>query len=280
VRHGDVDVDDHVDHDRRSVESPPLEAPHAPGAPDQSASWRLPIQATPSERTPPEAPTRSVSGDGAHTPDAARAGGESAPASESASEPRPTRTAPITADPAPLGLAAFALTTFVLSLFNSGLLPEAGEPVVFGLAFAYGGLAQLLAGMWEFRTGNTFGATAFTSYGAFWISFALLEVFFADRIPEAELAVYMGWTLIAWAIFTTYMYVASFKVTGAVNIVFLLLAATFYLLGIGDVTGTEIVTRIGGFVGIVTALAGWYASFAIVTNATFRQKVLPVKELD
>ena len=223
-----------------------------------------------------------MSGDGAHTPDpdAARAGGESAPASESASEPRPTRTAPITADPAPLGLAAFALTTFVLSLFNSGLLPEAGEPVVFGLAFAYGGLAQLLAGMWEFRTGNTFGATAFTSYGAFWISFALLEVFFADRIPEAELDVYLGWTLIAWAIFTTYMYVASFKVTGAVNIVFLLLAATLYLLGIGDVTGTEIVTRIGGFVGIVTAFAAWYASFAIVTNATFRQKVLPVKELD
>ena len=281
ARPRDVDDVDVVD-DRRSVGSPPLEAPHAPGAPEQSAPWRLPIQAPTSERTPSEVPTRPVSGDGARTPDrdAAPAGGDLAPTSEPPSEPRPTRTAPITADPAPLGLAAFALTTFVLSLFNSGLLPEAGEPVVFGLAFAYGGLAQLLAGMWEFRTGNTFGATAFTSYGAFWISFALLEVFFADRIPEAELAVYMGWTLIAWAIFTTYMYVASFKVTGAVNIVFLLLAATFYLLGIGDVTGTEIVTRIGGFVGIVTALAGWYASFAIVTNATFRQKVLPVKELD
>ncbi len=201
-------------------------------------------------------------------------------AREIGSQARPTRTAPITADPAPLGLAAFALTTFVLSLFNSGLLPEAGEPVVFGLAFAYGGLAQLLAGMWEFRTGNTFGATAFTSFGAFWISFALLEVFFADRIPEAELDLYLGWTLIAWAIFTSYMYVASFRVTGAVNVVFLLLAATFYLLGLGDVTGTDIVTRIGGFVGIAAALAAWYASFAIVTNESFRQKVLPVKELD
>ena len=223
-----------------------------------------------------------MGGHGPRPPERDAGSGVPGPAgsAEVGSEARPTRVAPITADPAPLGLAAFALTTFVLSLFNSGLLPEAGEPVVFGLAFAYGGLAQLLAGMWEFRIGNTFGATAFTSFGAFWISFALLEVFFADQIPEAELDLYLGWTLIAWAIFTSYMYIASFKVTGAVNVVFLLLATTFYLLGLGDVTGTEIVTQIGGFVGLVTALAAWYASFAIVTNATFRQKVLPVKELD
>src|SRR5919199_5489727 len=81
------------------------------------------------------------------------------------------RLMPVIANPAPLGLAGFALTTFVLSLFNAGVLDEAGEPVVLGLALAYGGGAQLLAGMWEFRTGNTFGATAFTSYGAFWLSF-------------------------------------------------------------------------------------------------------------
>src|SRR3954470_22413868 len=83
------------------------------------------------------------------------------------------------ADPGPLGLAAFALTTFVLSMFNAGLVGSAGEPVVLGVALAYGGLAQLLAGMWEFRTGNTFGAVAFTSYGAFWLSFAALVQFFA-----------------------------------------------------------------------------------------------------
>src|SRR4051794_32422338 len=86
-----------------------------------------------------------------------------------ATEDSPTHVRPITADPGPLGLAAFALTTFVLSMFNAGLVSEAGEAIVFGLALAYGGLAQLLAGMWEFRTGNTFGATAFTSYGAFWL---------------------------------------------------------------------------------------------------------------
>src|SRR3954454_20298373 len=91
-------------------------------------------------------------------------------------------TKPVTADPAPLGLAAFALTTFVLSFFNSGLMGEAGLPIVLGLALAYGGLAQLLAGMWEFRTGNTFGATAFTSFGAFWLSFWAFEQFFAKDI--------------------------------------------------------------------------------------------------
>ena len=90
------------------------------------------------------------------------------------------------ADPGPLGLAAFALTTFVLSFFNAGLVAT-GEPIVFGLAFAYGGLAQLLAGMWEFRTGNTFGAVAFTSYGAFWLSFWAFEQFFADKIPAGRL---------------------------------------------------------------------------------------------
>src|SRR4051812_49511812 len=93
--------------------------------------------------------------------------------------------APSIGDPAPLGLAAFALTTFVLSMFNSGLVSEKGVPVVLGLALAYGGLAQLLAGMWEFRTGNTFGAVAFTSYGAFWLSFWAFEVFYAKDITDA-----------------------------------------------------------------------------------------------
>src|SRR5216110_4108673 len=90
------------------------------------------------------------------------------------------------ADPGPLGLAAFALTTFVLSMFNADLVGSGGEPVVLGLALAYGGIAQLLAGMWEFRTGNTFGAVAFSSYGAFWISFWALVTFFAPKIPAAD----------------------------------------------------------------------------------------------
>src|SRR6195952_2466890 len=123
------------------------------------------------------------------------------------------RTQPVTADPGPLGLAAFALTTFVLSMFNSGLQSEKGIPVVLGLALAYGGLAQLLAGMWEFRTGNTFGATAFTSFGAFWLSFWVLVEFLAKDIPAADAGHAIGLYLIAWGIFTTYMFVASLRTT-------------------------------------------------------------------
>src|SRR3954449_2134150 len=135
------------------------------------------------------------------------------------------------ADPGPLGLAAFALTTFVLSMFNAGLVADKGEPIVFGLAFAYGGLAQLLAGMWEFRTGNTFGATAFTSYGAFWLSFWAFEQFFAkDVTDKTALAHSVGLFLIAWGIFTAYMFVASLRVSVAVSVVFALLAATFIVL--------------------------------------------------
>src|SRR5690242_5129251 len=136
------------------------------------------------------------------------------------------------ADPAPLGLAAFALTTFVLSFFNAGLVGKGGEPVVLGLALAYGGFAQLLAGMWEFRNNNTFGATAFASFGAFWISFFVLEQFEGSKIPASHLGAAVGLYLIAWGIFTTYMWVASFRVSAAVMLVFLLQAVTFIVLGI------------------------------------------------
>jgi len=183
------------------------------------------------------------------------------------------------ADPGPLGLAAFALTTFVLSMFNSGLMGEGGEPIVFGLAFAYGGLAQLLAGMWEFRTGNTFGATAFTSYGAFWLSFFVFVTFFASKIPEADAGHAVGLYLIAWGIFTAYMFVASLRTTAAIAAVFGLLTVTFILLGIGDAGGNESITKLGGYVGLATALAAWYASFAVVTNSTFGRTMLPVKPL-
>jgi uncharacterized protein len=190
-------------------------------------------------------------------------------------------TKPITADPGPLGLAAFALTTFVLSFFNSGLMSEKGIPIVLGLALAYGGLAQLLAGMWEFRTGNTFGSTAFTSYGAFWLSFWAFEQFFAKDITDkTQLAHSVGLYLIGWGIFTTYMFVASLRVSVAVSLVFALLAATFLLLGIGNATETESIVHAGGFVGIATAIAAWYASFAAVTNSTFGRTVLPVRELN
>jgi succinate-acetate transporter protein len=183
------------------------------------------------------------------------------------------------ADPGPLGLAAFAMTTFVLSMFNSELVSATGEPVVLGLALAYGGIAQLLAGMWEFRTGNTFGALAFSSFGAFWISFFILVTFNVGDIPEADAGHAIGLYLWAWAIFTGYMFVASLRTTGAVALVFFLLTITFMLLAIGDSGAHENVTKWGGYVGLATALAAWYASFAGVTNSTFGRTVLPVMPL-
>jgi uncharacterized protein len=170
------------------------------------------------------------------------------------------------------------MTTFVLSMFNSNLVDAKGTPVVLGLALAYGGIAQLLAGMWEFRTGNTFGAVAFTSFGAFWISFWALNVFYAKQIGgNAGHAV--GVYLWAWAIFTAYMTIAAMRTSGAVLLVFTLLTITFVLLAIGNTGPHPTVLHWGGYLGLATAAAAWYASFAAVTNSTFGRTVLPVVPL-
>jgi uncharacterized protein len=182
------------------------------------------------------------------------------------------------ADPGPLGLAGFAMTTFVLSMFNSNLVDEKGVPVVLALALAYGGIVQLIAGLWEFRTGNTFGAVAFCSYGAFWLSFWALNVFYAKQIG-GNVGHSVGLYLWAWAIFTAYMTVAALRVNLAVLTVFALLTATFILLAIGAVGAHPTVTHWGGYIGLATAAVAWYASFAAVTNSTFGRVVLPVMPL-
>jgi succinate-acetate transporter protein len=133
--------------------------------------------------------------------------------------------------------------------------------------------------MWEFRTGNTFGATAFTSYGAFWVSFWLLVHFYAAKIPAADAGHAIGLYLIAWGIFTAYMFIASLRTTGAVALVFILLAITFIVLGIGNAGGTSGIVKLGGWFGLAAALAAWYASFAEVTNATFGRIVFPTVPL-
>src|ERR1700761_8030193 len=191
------------------------------------------------------------------------------------------------ADPGPLGLAGFAGTTFMLSLINAGLVgspkaPGGGLlPMVAALALAYGGAAQLLAGIWEFRTGNTFGAVAFCSYGAFWISFYFVVQSVGKNAPT-EVFSGLGLYLWMWGIFTTYMFICSLRTTGAIAIVFLLLAITFIILGIGNsaLAGTLKVTngtiKLGGYIGIVTAIAAWYASFAAVINSTFGRTIAPV----
>jgi succinate-acetate transporter protein len=183
------------------------------------------------------------------------------------------------ADPGPLGLAGFAMTTFVLSMFNADLVGKGGEPIVLGLALAYGGIAQVLAGMWEFRTGNTFGAVAFTSFGAFWLSYWAFVQFFAKSVPAKDAGHAVGLYLIAWGIFTLYMFVASLRTTAAVALVFLLLTITFFLLGIGNAGAHTNIVKAGGWAGLVTAAAAWYASFAAVVNSTFARVVMPIVPL-
>lgn len=184
---------------------------------------------------------------------------------------------PTIADPAPLGLAAFAGTTFVLSVFNAGLIKDPRlEAVVLPLALFYGGLGQLLAGMWEFKKANTFGATAFTSYGAFWMSFFLLINTDAAKLPAGTAYKAVGLYLLMWAIFTGYMTIASFRVSGAVALVFVVLFLTFVLLTVAELGQNPSIGKIGGWLGIVTAILAWYTSCAGVVNATWRRVVLPV----
>jgi hypothetical protein len=187
------------------------------------------------------------------------------------------------ADPGPLGLAGFAGTTFFLSVVNTNMLGASAQGVVLGLALFYGGLAQLLAGMWEFVKGNTFGAVAFTSFGAFWMSFWYLLNHLPAGAKFEDTVHGVGVYLLMWAIFTAYMTVAATRVSVAVLAVFALLTLTFIALAIGWLGYSEADfaknssgwVNLGGWLGLLTALAAWYASFAAVTNSTFKRTVLP-----
>jgi len=191
----------------------------------------------------------------------------------------PENTVPLVADPAPLGLAGFAFTTLLLSLVNTQILPKSTEVLVLSMALTFGGLAQFVAGMWAFKRGNTFAATAFTSYGAFWLSFYLLVVVFIPLVPKtagaSDISNFVGWYLLAWGIFTAYMFIASLAGARAVQLVFLLLAITFVVLAIGNFGTSSGTVQLGGYIGLATAAAAIYASFADVVNANFKRKVLP-----
>jgi uncharacterized protein len=188
------------------------------------------------------------------------------------------------ADPGPLGLAGFAGTTFFLSVVNTNMLGASVQTIVLGLALFYGGLAQLLAGMWEFVKGNTFGAVAFTSYGAFWLSFWYLLNHLPTDAPAKDLLHGVGVYLLVWTIFTAYMAIGASRVSGAVLAVFVLLALTFLVLTIGWLSestadfaaNSNFWINAGGWLGILTAIAAWYTSFAAVTNWAFKRVVMPV----
>ena len=185
------------------------------------------------------------------------------------------------ADPAPLGLAAFALTTFLLSAKNAAWTD--GTNAWLGYAFAYGGLAQLLAGMWEFRNRNVFGATAFSTYGGFWIGLGLYvrlveptAVKTGGANAESLVQNDLGWILLAFAIFNTYMLIMSTQVNKAVFAVFLTLEATEIVLFIGNLSHSTGTVKLGGWIGVLTALVAWYTSAAGVANGTPGRISLPV----
>jgi succinate-acetate transporter protein len=196
--------------------------------------------------------------------------------------PAPTLYATAVADPAPLGLAAFALTTFLLSGHNATFIPDV---IWLGPALFYGGLAQLLAGMWEFRNRNVFGATAFSTYGGFWLGLGIVVVlagttklgaaFAGANLPNA-----LAWFLLAFAIFNFYMLLWSTRINIAVFGVFLTLQITEVLLVIGffrEAHGhSAYVTHVGGWAGIVTAAVAWYTSAAGVVNGMSPMPVVPV----
>ncbi|HLJ35440.1 MAG TPA: acetate uptake transporter [Ktedonobacteraceae bacterium] len=188
------------------------------------------------------------------------------------------RTAPVavaTANPAPLGLSAFALTTFVLSAANAQLFPLADVTVLVGVAFFYGGLAQMLAGMWEFKAGNTFGATAFTSYGAFWIAVAAVVQFKLAGPGTAG----FGWFLLGWTIFTGMMFLGTLRSNLALLGVFGFLFLAYLALTIGDLGSSTTWNIIGGWLGIITAIVAWYTALAGVlasVKAPFQLPTFPL----
>jgi len=171
------------------------------------------------------------------------------------------------ANPAPLGLCGFALTTFVLSAFNAGLFTHA--EVVIGLALFYGGLGQLLAGMWEFRAGNTFGALAFSSYGAFWLAagWALQN---HQLLNDG-----FGYFLVGWAIFTFIALLATLRTNLALMSVFFFLTLTFIALALGAFAGSDTWVKIGGWLGIITAALAWYTAAAGLLSSVKGSFTLP-----
>ncbi|HMC47473.1 MAG TPA: acetate uptake transporter [Caballeronia sp.] len=177
-----------------------------------------------------------------------------------------------TPNPASLGLAGFALTTWLLSMINAGWFTGDSMGMVLAVAFAYGGTAQALAGLMEIPRGNTFGATAFLSYGAFWWSLALFVLFLHDKVPAA----FIGWYLFLWGVFTLYMWVATWRSARALQLVFFVLWITFFVLAASEWTGLVWLHHAGGYCGLVTAALAFYLSAAEIINETHGRSVLPV----
>ena len=178
------------------------------------------------------------------------------------------------ANPAPLGLMGFGMTTVLLNLHNAGFFGLGAMILAMGLF--YGGIAQIIAGIMEFKKGNTFGTTAFISYGAFWISLVFLLVLPKLGLAEAASKVAMGYYLLMWGVFTLFMFFATLKTNKALQFVFASLVLLFFLLAAGDFTGNSMITTIAGFEGIICGLSAIYLAMAEVLNGSFGRTILPI----
>ncbi len=177
-------------------------------------------------------------------------------------------------NPAPLGLAAFGLTTVLLNLVNAEIIPHASIGMILPMGMFFGGLCQIFAGNWETKVGNTFGATAFTSYGAFWLAFATMVVFellgVIDAVPTAGLAAFLA----GWGVFTFYMTIATLKKAKALLFVFASLTVLFFLLAMGQYNHS--IHLLAGYEGLVCGSSALYLSAADVINETYGREVLPI----
>jgi len=179
----------------------------------------------------------------------------------------------LTANPAPLGLLGFGLTTVLLNIHNAGLFPM--NSMILAMGIAYGGIAQIMACAMEYKKGNTFGTVAFGSYGLFWWSFVLLLVLPKMNLAAAPDNLAVASYLAMWGLFTLVMFIGTLKLSRGLQIIFGALAILFFLLAIGDVTGNSTITLIAGYEGIFTGFAAVYVGLAQVLNETYGRDVLP-----
>jgi succinate-acetate transporter protein len=196
-----------------------------------------------------------------------------------AAQPEARPAAPATGawgNSAPLGLAAFAVTTFMLSMINAKLMPAAITPVVFGVALMYGGVAQLIAGVLQFRTGNTFTGVLFSTFGAFWLSLFAIVQFFLKDIPAAQAGHAQGLFLYAFGIFTVWILIASFRTNAMVVLALAGLAATLFVLGVGSYYGSGLTVETGGYLGLVVAALAAYIGLAELCETAYKRSILPL----
>ncbi|MGO4927771.1 acetate uptake transporter [Fundicoccus sp. Sow4_F4] len=183
----------------------------------------------------------------------------------------------ITANPAPLGLMGFGMTTILLNIHNAGFFPL--DAMILAMGIFFGGMAQVVAGIMEFKKNNTFGTTAFTSYGFFWLSLVALNILPVMGLGEAADSLSMAAFLFMWGFFTFFMFIATLRISKALQVVFGTLTLLFFLLAIGNFTGSTLILTIAGYEGIICGFSAIYAAMAQVINETYGKTVLPIGEL-